>query len=78
MTKTIASLGILGAAAMGWGGASLDARLGLTGWHSADLAIFAVGVVFLGQLPSLLNTARIRRLEAELAALRGQRSADAS
>jgi hypothetical protein len=57
---------MIGAAAMGWGGSALDSRLGLEGWHSADLAIFAVGIILLGQLPALLLRQRVRELEAAL------------
>jgi hypothetical protein len=63
---------------MGWGGSALDSRLGLSGFHSADLAIFAIGLILLGQLPSIQNRERIRLLEAELAALRGKAAAPAS
>jgi hypothetical protein len=78
MTTSGAAVGALGAAAMGWGGSALDSRLGLSGSHSADLAIFAIGVVFLGQLPAVVLGARVKRLEAELSALRGDSGADAS
>jgi len=59
-------VGIVGAALMGWSGSALDSRLGLEGWHRADLAVFAVGVILLGQLPALLLRHRVSQLESAL------------
>ena len=59
-------LGIIGAALMGWGGSALDIRLGLAGWHRADVAIFALGIVLLAQVPALLLGERVRDLESAL------------
>jgi hypothetical protein len=54
---------LLGAAAMGWGGASITAALGFTGWKQVNVALFAVGIVLLGQAPLHALHARIARLE---------------
>lgn len=61
---------------MGWGGSSLESRLGLAG--AVALPVFAIGLIFLAQLPSISQRERIEHLEADLAALRGNTAAPAS
>ena len=58
----------LGALLMGWGGSSITQRVGFTGWRSADVALFAVGIILLAQAPSYELRERVRRLESQLKA----------
>jgi hypothetical protein len=55
---------VIGAALMGWGGSSITAGLGFTDWRQVNVALFAVGIIFLAQVPCISLHARIRKLEA--------------
>ena len=55
---------VFGAALMAWGGSSITAGLGLTDWRQVNVALFAIGIIFLAQAPLLSLRARIRKLEA--------------
>ena len=55
---------VLGAALMAWGGSSITAGLGFTDWRQVNVALFAIGIILLAQVPYLSLRARIRRLEA--------------
>ena len=66
MTKTYAIWQLLGVTLMAWGGASITWRLQLSGRHTANVALFALGIIFLSQAPYHSLAARLRRLESEL------------
>jgi hypothetical protein len=59
-------LGLVGAACMGWGGSAIQNTIGVGDRVDLAVPIFAVGVVLLGQLPSVALRARVRQLEARL------------
>jgi len=69
-------ISLVGAGLLGWSGASVSSAIGLTGWHSADLALFAIGIVcfLLGPLSTLSQ--RLVRLERRVAA--SQQAGDAA
>ena len=56
----------IGAALMAGGGGAIARQLGLDDWHLIYVAGFALGVVLLGQAPSIALRARISALEAKL------------
>ena len=57
---------LVGAALMGWGGSSITSGLGFNDWRQVNVALFAIGIIFLAQAPFLSLRARIQKLEAEL------------
>ena len=56
---------VLGALLMGWGGSSITTALGFTDWRQVNVALFAIGIIFLAQAPYLSLRERIQKLERE-------------
>ncbi len=59
---------IIGTILMAGCGSAISTYFGFTALQTALLAGFAVGIVLLGQVPSLALRARVAQLEARLAA----------
>ena len=64
MNKSTLMTVFVGAALMVWGGSSITAGLGFTDWHQVNVALFAIGIILLAQVPYLSLRARIQKLEA--------------
>ena len=62
MSKSNVSIAV-GAAMMAWGGSSITSALGFVGWRQVNVALFALGIIFLAQARYESIDARMRRLE---------------
>jgi hypothetical protein len=58
---------VISCALVAWGGAGLNTRLGLRGTDGLNLAIFAIGIVMIAQVPYLALSGRLARIESSLA-----------
>jgi hypothetical protein len=68
MSKLQLAYGMTGVSLMSYFGS----RIGnVTAIGSLSVAAFALGIVFVSQMPAIGLLARVKRLEAELAAARG-------
>ena len=56
----------VGAGLTAWSGAALNTELGFTGAGGIHLAMFAVGIVLLSQVPTIGLAARLAHLESLL------------
>lgn len=58
---------LIGIVLMAFGGGRLSTVLGLTGSHSVDIALLAVGILLAAAGPLVALSARVASLEAQLA-----------